>query len=622
MKMADITVYFPFDYYNIVENDKSVTRSHVKILYAQTKGVEELGAIENWQTPFVLVTGSSDNPTSTIDFLLQNPNMLHWFSENVDILSDRVTAIPIGVNLWHQGQVLNSYYTRKSSSKLKKFTLLLNFRIETNHDLRWASWKYYCENKNFSWVLCTTTWRHPNVNNSLSGNYAVLKSTYDAVISSRYTLCPPGNGMDTHRIYEALHLGSIPVVQRGLSPKMDDLYQRLPVLMVDSLRGLTHSFLMSHYAALHPLVLDWNLHKSMATFKRNINDLVIGFNISSIGYGQASMPYPINKLSWGQHCQRFDNSLSTMTKKRKWRAVFSANLNAGYLGFVPSVSDHWRKHGLHPSLALVAHAKNSRTIRQLVGPLKRMATVTVFNIPSNLHGIPEGHVGKLARAYLATTFGNEVVTIVDVDYYLIWFPEWKRHFDCVPATAIFGRGFNMYASSPDEGKFPMYLTTALSSTFKSFLNPDDKSFPDWLSDFRGMRHFDAKEDPFGSYGTFSDESLFRALLFRRPTTVFGVDHPKSWYRIDRAYTAPLQPDELASASDVFPNRPIFDCTTFTARTERVHKFLRIHNPERELRFFNLLVKLGIEHKEWGGTQDVSLHDFSACVNSHRSYQGD
>ena len=52
----------------------------------------------------------------------------------------------------------------------------------------------------------------------------------------RWTLCPRGAGEDTHRLWEALYLGSIPVVVRSaLSPLYDDL----PVIQLDAWSELT-----------------------------------------------------------------------------------------------------------------------------------------------------------------------------------------------------------------------------------------------------------------------------------------------------------------------------------------------------------------------------------------------
>ena len=47
-----------------------------------------------------------------------------------------------------------------------------------------------------------------------------------------FVASPPGNGLQSHRTWEALHLGRVPVVQRTLGA-MDDLYAGLPVLIID-----------------------------------------------------------------------------------------------------------------------------------------------------------------------------------------------------------------------------------------------------------------------------------------------------------------------------------------------------------------------------------------------------
>jgi len=58
-------------------------------------------------------------------------------------------------------------------------------------------------------------------------------------------LCPAGNGLDTHRLWETLLAGSIPVT--AASP-MDSLLRRLPVLIVDDWEDITLQLLQQSYA--------------------------------------------------------------------------------------------------------------------------------------------------------------------------------------------------------------------------------------------------------------------------------------------------------------------------------------------------------------------------------------
>jgi hypothetical protein len=46
-----------------------------------------------------------------------------------------------------------------------------------------------------------------------------------------FVLCPEGNGVDTHRLWETLYMGGIPIIKA--SPYMNTLVKNLPVLIVD-----------------------------------------------------------------------------------------------------------------------------------------------------------------------------------------------------------------------------------------------------------------------------------------------------------------------------------------------------------------------------------------------------
>ena len=66
-------------------------------------------------------------------------------------------------------------------------------------------------------------------------------------------MCPQGNGVDTHRIWEALALGTIPIVRTS---SLDPLFVDLPVLVVGDWTELNtddaHEKLVQWQAALGP----------------------------------------------------------------------------------------------------------------------------------------------------------------------------------------------------------------------------------------------------------------------------------------------------------------------------------------------------------------------------------
>jgi len=56
----------------------------------------------------------------------------------------------------------------------------------------------------------------------------------------KFILSPPGAGEDCHRTWEALYVGCIPIVQ---SSAINELYEDLPVLVVDSWDDINEEFL-------------------------------------------------------------------------------------------------------------------------------------------------------------------------------------------------------------------------------------------------------------------------------------------------------------------------------------------------------------------------------------------
>jgi len=54
------------------------------------------------------------------------------------------------------------------------------------------------------------------------------------IYNSKFVLCPRGNGLDTHRLWETLYLGSIPIVkdEYGMS-----FFKDLPILFVNEINN-------------------------------------------------------------------------------------------------------------------------------------------------------------------------------------------------------------------------------------------------------------------------------------------------------------------------------------------------------------------------------------------------
>jgi hypothetical protein len=73
-----------------------------------------------------------------------------------------------------------------------------------------------------------------------------LNVVYRKTRESRYALCPRGYGVDTHRFYECIYLGCVPIVTRT-NTVFDRLYAAFPCLIVDDWSDVTEDLLESSY---------------------------------------------------------------------------------------------------------------------------------------------------------------------------------------------------------------------------------------------------------------------------------------------------------------------------------------------------------------------------------------
>ena len=84
-----------------------------------------------------------------------------------------------------------------------------------------------------------------------------------SIRTSKFVLCPSGLSMDSYRLWEAIMLGSIPVVESN-PPGLDRAYSNLPVLVVRNFSDVTPEFLEKAYPCFceHAEQFNYNLLKA------------------------------------------------------------------------------------------------------------------------------------------------------------------------------------------------------------------------------------------------------------------------------------------------------------------------------------------------------------------------
>jgi hypothetical protein len=165
----------------------------------------------------LLITHNSDYSISP-ELIKKLPR--HWFAQNVVVNHPQITPLPIGLERVRWFPHLHKRETLIEFMKLKIQPSKLcyaNFSLTTNFSQR-KSCLNMCSS--FSTVA---------VNNTVNQNsYRIFM---EDILNHYFILCPEGNGIDTHRLWETLYLGRIPVVTHNITVES---FKDLPILIIPS----------------------------------------------------------------------------------------------------------------------------------------------------------------------------------------------------------------------------------------------------------------------------------------------------------------------------------------------------------------------------------------------------
>ena len=188
------------------------------------------------KTPFILITGQSDFPiTNHIFDAVRSKINVRWHGCNNQC--DRAGGIPLGIADDFCTLTVKDNFEQTTSEKL----LYVNHRVETYPSERLLPYTIF---KDKSWATVETPMPKGNTD------------TYKKQLTShKFIVCPRGNGIDTHRIWEALYCGVIPIVKRNVVHK--ELEGNLPILFVDSYEQVDKSFLDTTHDTFKTKI--WNM---------------------------------------------------------------------------------------------------------------------------------------------------------------------------------------------------------------------------------------------------------------------------------------------------------------------------------------------------------------------------
>ena len=234
----------------IVSSTKEVTIDYSQIregsvVYIHGSAVQEFAKrMDKILHRIILVSGDCDESIPDMVFdtnenyikFIESEKIIHWFSQNAVKDHPKLTKIPIGMD----------YHSNKNALEQENDLMRIKNNAPVLKDRK---------------IMCYSNFHFNNPDNSKFGydrRDAMKKINKDLIFyepvkierreswknQSKYAFVasPHGNGLDCHRTWEALILGSIPIVKT--SP-IDSLFDDLPVLIVNDWSDVTHDLLLT-----------------------------------------------------------------------------------------------------------------------------------------------------------------------------------------------------------------------------------------------------------------------------------------------------------------------------------------------------------------------------------------
>lgn len=220
------------------------------------------GAHHTYRPAKIWVTGHSDYGITPAIHARFASLSQHWFTVNKEVDSPAVTSTPLGITNDCADSPMhrilgNTAVMREVSREPQVFTNLvyLNINVAT----------YPAERSRVFAMFHGQPWVTTDAPvMTLDGRRQFLRR----LRAHKFALCPRGNGVDTHRFWEALYMGCIPIVRRELAMRE---FEDLPVCWVNDWAEVTEPFLVAEFERIKAAT--WNMEKlTMRYWKKRITD--------------------------------------------------------------------------------------------------------------------------------------------------------------------------------------------------------------------------------------------------------------------------------------------------------------------------------------------------------------
>ncbi len=239
---------------DVEKNDKVFLKTDLKDIYFKT-------IHPNIKNQYILITHNSDENITEHDIHNADKKIIHWFAQNLSIpTNEKFSFLPIGFE--NRRYINNGKIKNLKKANLinveKKDKILSSFNVDTNFLVRndlisMIDDFQYIENKKFQ----------------TPEEYINKLSEY------KFVLCPEGNGIDTHRIWEGLLTKTVPIlINSSFSQNLKKL--NIPILILKNWSELKHLNDKNIYTTYKEFEnFEFEKFVTISYWNKNINNKVV-----------------------------------------------------------------------------------------------------------------------------------------------------------------------------------------------------------------------------------------------------------------------------------------------------------------------------------------------------------
>lgn len=208
-----------------------------KIIFCKTDFlIEEFENIKNINNDVILISGNSDYPINEDIVKLMPENITMWYGQNVLVYHEKIEPIPMGIENRYESVRHGHGIGYHSRVEVKENLILRNLKLSPSKRI----YSNFQINTNYSHrnpvkEICIKSthidWDEPNL---------PLEDFFNKILNYEMIVCPAGNGVDTHRIWEVLYSNRIPITIKVGNFKIYDLYSKLPIIILDKVSDLNN----------------------------------------------------------------------------------------------------------------------------------------------------------------------------------------------------------------------------------------------------------------------------------------------------------------------------------------------------------------------------------------------